>query len=191
MSTNADTTSEYCEHNELRAACLECLAMPKKVKPQPSAAPRATKNPTSEADKISPLGGEYDMSIPVDASEPLLGAEWLPAHAFPHYLRRAGWIYLRCEGRLAARVKAQKVKWLSERKVPTTDAYVNKGPGMVIKVDPRTWDDSIDIDLGAHAQRQRHGYRYLRTNEDGTVTHYQGGRPIAESGKYADGITFD
>lgn len=191
MGTQPGTTIEYCEHDELRAACLECLAMPKKVKPQPSAAPRATKNPSSEADKISPLGGELDMSIPVDAPEPFLGSEWLPAHAFPHYLRRSGWIYLRTDDRLAARVKAQKVVWSSERKVPTADAYEDCGPGMVIKVDTKTWDDTIDVELGAHAERQQHGYRYLRSNDDGTVTHYRGGRPVAESGEYADGVTID
>jgi hypothetical protein len=163
--------------------------MPKKVQPQPSAAPRATKNPTSESDKISPLGGSFDMSIPVEATESLVGSDWLLAHAFPHYLRRSGWIYLRAEGRLTARVKAQKVVWASERKLPTADAYEDLGPGMVIKVDSRTWDETIDIDLGAHAARQRHGYRYLKTNEDGTVTHYRGGRPVAESGGYADGVT--
>jgi hypothetical protein len=191
MGADVGTTIDYCEHDELRVACLECLAMPKKVTPQPSAAPRATKNPTSEFDKISPLGGAFDMSIPVDSIEPLLGSDWLIAHAFPHYLRRSGWIYLRTDRRLTARVKAQKVVWASERKVPTTEAFEDLGPGMVIKVDARTWDPTIDIDLGAHADRQLHGYRYLKSNEDGTVTHYRGSRPVGESGAYSDGVTFD
>jgi hypothetical protein len=180
MANKTGTTLDYCEHAELRAACLECLAMPKKVAPQPSAAPRATKNPTSDGDKISPLGGSLDMSLPVDLVEPLFGCDWLAAHAFPHYLRRSGWVYLRCADRLQARVKVVRVIWRAERKVPTDGAYVDDGPGLALQVDPGSWDDSIDIPLGIHAERQRHGYRYLMTNDDGTVTHYRGGRPVSD-----------
>ena len=190
MASNAATEIDYCEHDELRVACLDCLAMPHKVAPQPSAAPRATKNPTSDGDKISPLGGDLDMSLPVDAIQELIGADWLAAHAFPHYLRRSGWVYLRKDGRLHARVKVTKVAWQSERKMPTSDAYVDLGPGMVLKVDSRTWDDTIDIDLGTHADRQLHGYRYLKTSEDDTVTHYSGGRALADGGEYATEIRY-
>jgi hypothetical protein len=179
---------EYCEHDELRVACLECLAMPHKVAPQPAAAPRATKNPSCESDKISPLGGDLDMSLPVDAVEPLIGTDWIMARTFPHYLRRAGWVYLRAEGRLQARVKVVKVIWRAERKVPTLHAYEDQGPGLALQVDPRTWDVTIDIGLGSLAERQRLGYRYLKTNEDSTITHYSGGRPVSDTGEYADDL---
>lgn len=186
MASKPGSTIDYCEHDELRAACLECLAMPKKVAPQPSAAPRATKNPTCETDKISPLGGDLDMSMPVDTVTPLVGSDWLLARTFPHYLRRAGWVYLRCEDRLQARVKAVKVIWRPERKVPTEDAYVDSGAGLAIQIDPTSWDTTIDIDLGIHAERQRHGYRYLKTNDDDTITHYRGGRPVADEDEFDD-----
>jgi hypothetical protein len=189
MGTDAGTTIEYCEHDELRVACLECLAMPRKVTPQQAAAPRATKNPTCDSDKISPLGGDLDMSLPVDAIEPMIGADWIAARTFPHYLRRSGWIYLRCEGRLQARVKVVKVIWLAERKVPTVHAYEDQGPGMALQVDPRTWDADIDIDLGSLAERQRRGYRYLKTNDDDTVTHYSGGRAVTDTGEYAEELS--
>jgi len=188
MGTKAGAAIDYCEHDELRAACLECLAMPKKVTPQPTAAPRATKTPTSDSDKISPLGGDLDMSLPVDAVEPIVGADWLPAHTFPHYLRRSGWIYLRCNDSLQARVKVVKMIWQTERKVPTAAAYEDRGPGLAIQVDPKTWDTSVDLALGGHAERQRHGYRYLMTNDDDTVTHYRGGRPVTDSGDYSESI---
>ena len=175
---------EYCEHDEMKAACLECLALPQKVTPQPTATPRATKNPTSENDKISPLGGDLDMSLPVNTVEPLIGSDWLTARTFPHYLRRSGWVYMRCEGKLLARVKAVKVMWRTERKVPTNGAYEDIGPGLALQIDPRTWDDAVDIELGAHAESQQHGYRYLKTNDDDTVTHYRGGRPVTETGDY-------
>ena len=71
MGTKTATIA-YCEHGEVVAACLECLAMPKKVTPPPPATPRATKNPSSAKDKISPLAGDLDMSIPVSVVDKLI-----------------------------------------------------------------------------------------------------------------------
>ena len=178
MSTDTATIA-YCEHDEVRAACLECLAMPKKVTPAKAPAPRATKNPSSAKDKISPLAGDLDMSLPVCKADQVVGSECLSARAFPHYLRRAGWIYLRCEGRLTARVKANRVVWANER-FDLADPERNLGPGIAIQVDTRTWDPDIDIDLGRLSAQQRDGFRYLMTNDDDTVTHYRGGKPIVD-----------
>jgi hypothetical protein len=169
----------YCEHDEVPAACLECLAMPKKVTPPPPTTPRATKNPGSAKDKISPLAGDLDMSIPVSDVDKLIGSPTLPARAFPHYLRRAGWIYLRTEQRLEARVKATKVIWQDQRD-DLVDPDRDLGPGIAIEVDTKTWDTEIDIDLGTLASRMRDGFRYLKTNDDDTVTHYMGGKPVVE-----------
>lgn len=174
------TAIAYCEHGEVTAACLECLAMPKKVTPPPPSTPRATKNPSSAKDKISPLAGELDMSMPVADVEAVIGSSCLPARAFPHYLRRSGWIYLRSEDKLQARVKAAKVIWEDERGSCLADPGRDLGAGIAIEVDAKTWDADIDIDLGALAARQRDGFRYLRTNDDDTVTHYMGGKPIEE-----------
>lgn len=173
-------TIAYCEHGEVMAACLECLAMPKKITPPPPAAPRATKNPSSSKDKISPLAGDLDMSLPVACSQDVIGAPTLAARAFPHYLRRSGWIYLRCDGKLTARVKAAKVVWQDER-TDLAEPERDLGAGIAIEVDPRTWDDDIDIDLGTLASRQRDGFRYLKSNVDDTVTHYMGGKPVVEA----------
>ena len=173
------TAIAYCEHGEVTAACLECLAMPKKVTPPPPATPRATKNPSSVKDKISPLAGDLDMSMPVFTCDGVIGSASLPARAFPHYLRRSGWIYLRSNDRLTARVKASKVVWQDTRQC-LADPDRNLGGGIAIEVDPKTWDDDIDIALGDLAERQRDGFRYLKTNDDDTVTHYMGGKPIAE-----------
>jgi hypothetical protein len=178
MSTDTATIA-YCEHDEVKVACLECLAMPKKVTPPRPPAPRATKNPSSSRDKISPLAGDLDMSMPVDAVGGVLGSDTLTARAFPHYLRRSGWIYLRCDGRLQARVKATKVIW-EEQRSDLADPDRDLGPGIAIKVDARTWDADVDIDLGPLAVQQRDGFRYLMTNDDDTVTHYRGGKPIVD-----------
>ncbi|MEM7275273.1 MAG: hypothetical protein AAF547_19510, partial [Actinomycetota bacterium] len=141
--------------------------------------PRATKNPSSAKDKISPLAGDLDMSLPVCAVDGVIGSNTLAARAFPHYLRRSGWIYLRCDGKLQARVKATKVIWQDDR-LDLAEPERALGAGIVIEVDPRTWDDDIDIDLGQLAARQRDGFRYLKTNDDDTVTHYRGGKPVVE-----------
>lgn len=169
----------YCEHDEVQVACLECLAMPKKVVPPPSPTPRATKSPSSVKDKISPLGGSLDMSMPAAKIQDLVGSETLPARAFPHYLRKSGWIYLRSEDHLEARVKAGKLVW-QEQRFDLAEPDRELGPGLAIQVDASTWDSNVQIDLGRQAVNQRDGYRYLVTNEDNTVTHYRGGRPIVE-----------
>ena len=184
MGTDTVTIS-YCEHGEVEAACLECLAMPKKITPPPPTKPRATKNPSSGNDKISPLAGELDMSIPVAAVESAFGSNYLTARAFPHYLRRSGWIYLRCDEKLQARVKATKVVWQEDR-TDLVDPKKDLGAGIVIAVDPRSWDSDIDIELGALASRQRDGFRYLKTNDDDTVTHYMGGRPVVKESDEID-----
>ena len=173
------TAIVYCEHDEVEVACLECLAQPKKVAPRKTTSPRATKNPTSATDKISPLAGDLDMSMPVASVEKHLGSSTLAARVFPHYLRRGGWIYLRCDGLLQARVKALKVVWEDDR-IDLADPDRALGGGIAIKVDPTSWDDSVQIDLGCLAERQRDGFRYLKTNDDDTVVHYLGGRPITD-----------
>jgi hypothetical protein len=169
----------YCEHDEVEAACLECLAMPKKVTPPPPTTPRATKSPISSSDKISPLAGDLDMSLPVFSVDEVIGSSTLAARVFPHYLRKGGWVYLRTADKLEARVKALKVVWRQDR-IDLADPDRDLGSGLAIKVDPSTWDDQIDIELGCLADRQRDGFRYLMTNDDDTVTHYLGGRPIAD-----------
>lgn len=177
MSTN--TAIAYCEHGEVEAACLDCLAMPKKVNLPPPPKPRATKNPSSDKDKISPFAGDLDMSVPVMDVNSVFGSQYLAARAFPHYLRRSGWIYIRCQDKLQARVKAAKVVWRDDR-TDLTEPERDLGAGIAIEVDPQSWDNGIDIDLGQHAERQRDGFRYLKTNPDDTITHYIGGKPVVE-----------
>ena len=169
----------YCEHDEVQAACLECLAMPQKITPPKPPTPRATKNPSSAADKISPLAGDLDMSMPVVSVEKLLGCSTLAARVFPHYLRKGGWVYLRCDDMLQARVKALRVVWEDDR-TDLVDPERDLGGGLAIEVDARTWDDSVSIELGCLAERQRDGFRYLKTEDDDSVVHYLGGRPITD-----------
>lgn len=160
------TDVDLCEHNEIEAACLDCFGKPKKLAPQAKVTRRTTKTPASGNDVIAPFSGALDMSMPVEDAEVLHGEGTLPARIFPHHLRRGGWVYLRCDDALKGRVKAKKMVWNEERSE------------MAIEVDPTTWDESVDVPLGRLAEQQRTGYRYLATNDDNSVTHYMGGRPV-------------
>ena len=174
------TSMELCEHEEVQAACLECLALPKKITPNVAPAKRATKSPQSGTDKISPLGGDMDMSLPVDDLKSIVGSESINVRVFPHYLKKSGWIYLRTESHLKARVKATSVIW-KEKRTDSASSGQDLGPGIAIEVDKSTWDEEVDIDLGLLAKSQQDGFRYLKTKSDGKVVHYRGTTPIPES----------
>lgn len=160
------TDVSLCEHGEIEAACLDCFAKPKKLAPQKKVTQRTTKSPMSPNDMIAPFTGALDMSLPVDGAPELFGASHLPAKIFPHHLKRGGWVYLRSEGCLQGRVKAKKMIWSEDLN------------GMMIEVDPATWNPDINIPLGELTEKQNTGYRYLATNDDDSVTHYMGGKPV-------------
>lgn len=159
-------STDLCEHGEIEVACLDCFGKPKKLAAQGKVTKRTTKTPASVNDSIAPFSGALDVSIPFEKPEEVIGSDTVPARIFPHHLRRGGWVYLRTDSDLTGRVKAKKMIW---------DESCNE---MAIQVDPTTWDDSISIPLGDLAIQQQNGYRYLESNEDGTVTHFKGGKPI-------------
>ncbi len=170
--TTADVS--LCEHGEIPAACLDCFGQPKKLAPQARVTRRTTKTPASGTDTIAPFGGTLDMSLPVDDPADHIGETSLPARIFPHHLRRGGWVYLRSSSALEGRVKAKRMVWCDDLS------------GMKLEVDVETWDSTIELPLGRLAAQQRTGYRYLWANDDGTVTHYMGGKPIVEIDDDAD-----
>lgn len=157
---------DLCEHGEIEVACLDCFGKPKKLTAQGKVTKRTTKTPASANDSIAPFSGALDVSIPFADPADVVGSETVPARIFPHHLRRGGWVYLRNEEALAGRVKAKKMIW---------DDAANE---MAIQVDPETWDGEISIPLGDLAIQQRNGYRYLASNDDGSVTHFKGGKPV-------------
>lgn len=159
-------STDLCEHGEIEVACLDCFSKPKKLAAQGKVTKRTTKTPASSNDSIAPFSGALDVSIPFAAPAEIVGAPTVPARIFPHHLRRGGWVYLRTENDLICRVKAKKMVWDE-----TCSA-------MAIQVDPDTWDETIEIPLGELAVQQQNGYRYLQSNEDGTVTHFKGGKPV-------------
>lgn len=150
--------------------------MPRPLAPKKKQNQRTTKSPSSENDLIAPLTGALDMSIRVESPETVQGLTLLTARTFPHHLRRSGWVYLRTADSLVARVKVKKVVWQIER--ACLDGGDPLGAGMCLEVDPKTWDDTIDCELGVLAEMQAQGYRYLLANAEGEVVHYSGGKPV-------------
>lgn len=177
MTTEPGSASQLCEHGEVAAACLDCFAMPQPLAPKKKQNQRTTKSPTSENDLIAPLTGSLDMSIRVEKIESAIGQTLLTARTFPHHLRRSGWVYVRTADKLVARAKVKKVVWQTERNCLGTGEAL--GQGMCLEVDPKTWDEEIDVELGVLAEMQSQGYRYLLSHaETGEVVHYSGGKPV-------------
>lgn len=122
--------------------------------------------------------------MPVYEPEPYLGGEtdWMPAmNGYPHDLRSGGWLYLRFDGRLAARMRVPTMAWHDVRPYRTGDNPENEGwgPGLVFAVDPATWAP-FDQDLGADGERMRQGYRCHRTDRAGVVHHLIAGDRLPE-----------
>lgn len=190
MSDDHDP-SGICEHGEIRAACIECIgkpyARPRKAPPTP----RPTRTPRSSEEQIAALSGNKDISVPVFKLGPYLDerTDWLLAQGYPHELRPGGWLYLRCDEGLRARVRVRGMRWSERRPWRTGQEAVElggdepdndgAGPGLVFDLAPDTWEP-ISIELGPLAERQRSGFRYLLTTTSGEVVHLMADDPIPD-----------
>jgi hypothetical protein len=130
-------------------------------------------------DPTASLQGDRDVSVAVCSADAYRGAAWVPVPGHPHHLRAHGWVYLRHDGRLVARVRARGTAQLEvrPRRTPTTVDDPGFGPGRVLLVDPDTFEDT-QVDLGPLASRQRSGLRYLRATRRGTVVHLAASEPV-------------
>lgn len=165
-----------CEHEDIRAACIECLGKPYVAHRVAPAQLRPTARPKTAADSIQALSGTKDISVPVFKTEPYLDeqTDWLLAQGYPHDLRAGGWLYLRCDDGLRARVRVRAMRWREERPWRTGDDPHSEGagPGLVFGLIPDTWEP-VNIELGDLAQDQRSGFRYLMTTAAGGVVHFR------------------
>ena len=182
MTTDGVLPEENCVHELAPGTCSICRApRPRTARPR-----RPTTTPHSGDDPIAPLSGSKDISIPMHATEPYLGSDWLVTQGYPHDLRAGGWVYLRVDERLTARARVLSMKWRDDRPWRTGDEPGTFGPGLVFSVDPTTWE-LFDQDLGVDAERMRQGYRYHLTDRAGTVHHMMAGDPIPEGDWDLDG----
>lgn len=117
---------------------------------------------------IEPLNGDKDISLPVADVEGCVGSpdDWLIARGYPLALRPGGWVYLRHNGVLAARVRVLAMVWRESRIWRTGDVGTEAGPGLAFEIDRATWE-RCEFELGELAGSQRQGYRYLITSADG------------------------
>ncbi len=179
-------TEENCIHELLPGTCLLCRPPRRKWAPPR----RPTESPRSADDPIVPLHGTKDISLGMYAIDPYLGerTDWLVGHGYPHDLRPRGWVYLRYEDRLAARVRAVGMGWREDRPVRTGEDPGGKGfgPGLVFEVDPETWQ-RFDQPLGEDAGWMHQGYRYHLTDRSGVVHHLMAGDPIPDGDWDLDG----
>ena len=179
-----------CEHGEIRAGCIECIGKPYLRARKAPPPPRPTHSPKSGADAISPLSGTKDISVPVYDILAYLEphTDWLLAQGYPHDLRPGGWLYLRCDDGLRARVRVRGMRWQDHRPWRTGQEALDlsdgqavndgAGPGLVFDLVSETWEPTA-VELGPLAERQRSGFRYLLTNRSGGV-HLMADDPVPE-----------
>jgi hypothetical protein len=113
-----------------------------------------------------PLHGTKDLSMPVHALGPYLGArtDWMPCvGGYPHDLRPGGWLYLRCDGRYGARARVVGLEWRDQRPYRTgaVEPGHGFGPGLAFVIDRDTWE-TFDQPFGDDADYLHQGYRYHR-----------------------------
>lgn len=172
---------EECPHLLTFRTCGVCRPRPE----VPARPKRPTTTPHSADDPIAPLTGTKDVSVSVHDVTRYLGerTSWLIAgNGFPSDLRSGGWIYLRCDERLGARVRAVAMIWREQRDARTgEDPPGNNyfGSGLAFAVDPNTWEP-FDQDLGEDAERMRQGYRYHLTDKAGVVHHLMVRDPLPD-----------
>lgn len=133
------------------------------------------------------LDGGFDgVSLPVESSpgvEAFIRSErsaWLfPVGAgktfgaegsLPRRLNTPGWIFLRTEHELRARVRFVGVqrKQIREEHIPSPDnVFHDRGPGYVLAVDAGSWT-ILDQPIRLSAAEQGNGYRYYDVSADGS-----------------------
>jgi len=130
-------------------------------------------------------GGFDGVSLPIEA-EPGVNAfvlsernRWLfpvgSGKAFgaegslPRRLNTPGWIFLRAEHELRARVRfvGARRQQIRQEHIASDDGVCHdRGPGYVLEVDPTTWK-VLDQPILLSAAEQGNGYRYYDVNDDG------------------------
>lgn len=139
-----------------------------------------------EDQRDKPLMGGFDaVSLPIEADPgpaafveserndwlfPIGSGKTAAAGVLPQQLNVGGWVYLRCDNRLAARARFTGAAWQADRTehIPSGDIFKSRGPGYVLNVDPSSWE-YVDIPIGD--REMGNGYRYYDVDEhDGTVT---------------------
>lgn len=133
--------------------------------------------------EISLRGGFDGVSVPIEADPgprafvesprndfllPVGSGKTIGEGVLPQRLNLGGWIYLRCDQRLAARVRFRGAFWMTRRieHLPSGDRFEDRGPGHGLVVDPATWEY---VDIPISDREMGNGYRYYSVDPDGSV----------------------
>lgn len=163
---------DLCIHDMVPAHCSSCLARSRP--PVITSTRGTTTRPTSPFDRIRPLDGDLDISVPVHEVDPYFGRDWLGAWlGYPRRLRPRGTVYLRCDGRLRASATVVGMSW-ADRRPGRLSPSEGDDPGLVFRIDPGSWQP-CDLAL-PDPSRERQGYRYLRVVEGTVTSFYDPGR---------------
>lgn len=178
--TSGGPADEECEHGSLRGTCRVCR--PESRRKGPARAQQSTMSPKSTDDPIAALDGDKDISTDVHRTSPYLDAttDWLVAsHGYPHHLRRGGWVYLRCDERLAARVRV--VRMAGETTVPSARIAQARagGRGSSSPSIPRPGRASASRSVATPSGCAR-GFGYHLTDRSGHVHHLTAGDPLPD-----------
>ncbi len=157
-----------------RASRAKSPSSKKPRKASAAAARNPTRLPRTEVDPCPELYGTRDLSYEIPETNlryHVQGADsgWVPISTMPRELRPNGWLYLQTERLLVARCRVKGIgfrdrRWTHEKSETTFDA----GPGAVLELYGDDWE-YLSIDLGPGGDAEVRGYRYLVTDEDGSV----------------------
>ena len=144
---------------------------------------RPTTSPKSAADPIEPLHETKDLSMPVHALGPYLGArmDWLPCvGGYPHELRPCGWLKLSCDGRYGGRARVIGLEWRDRRPYRTGDTEPGDGFGRGLAfVIEETWVE-FNQPFGDDADHLHQGYRYHRRIRGGELVRFSKGDRVPD-----------
>ena len=137
--------------------------------------------PTTPSDPCPDLIGNHDLVYPIHRlADHMEGPrkDFLFLTVFPHHLRPTGWVYVKVEGRVVARVRVRRVGYRRDVQEHTPDergVYLCRESTSTLELDPNTWEP---VDFPA-AETHQQAIRYVATNDDGTVSHLVTGKVIS------------
>jgi hypothetical protein len=140
------------------------------------------KLPATADDPLPELRGSHDLVYPIhDLADHRDGPDndWLFLTVFPRGLRARGWIYVKAQGAIRARVRVVGVGFRTNVHEHTPDeagAHAPVASTATLELDSTTWEL---LDVPAAVTHQQ-GFRYLDTDEaNGVITHLVDGAELS------------
>jgi hypothetical protein len=140
------------------------------------------KLPVTATDPLPELRGSHDLVYPIHSLADHMdgpGNDWLFLTVFPRGLRPKGWIYVKVQNTIQARVRVVGVGFRTLVQQHTPDdqgVHANVASTATLELDRDTWENLVFPAAVTHQQ----GIRYADTDEaNGVVTHLVDGAEVA------------